>query len=102
MIADSLGIDPKTLRDRHRDDINRGALESAAEPAKALYRMACSGKDLQATIFWLRSRAGWNDRPQPTYASGSPDDPPMPVGATAMRAVVWVDNGRGPRPPGTE
>ena len=61
-IAARIGIrSTKTLRKYYRNEIDRGAAEANAMVGQALYKMATSGNHPAATIFWLKSRAGWND-----------------------------------------
>jgi hypothetical protein len=63
-IAQMVGIrSPKTLRKHFRDELNRGAIEANANVARTLYQMATSGESPAATIFWLKCRAGWKERP---------------------------------------
>jgi hypothetical protein len=62
-IARILGIrSPKTLRKHYRQELDRGALEANHNVAQTLYKMATSGQRPAATIFWLKTRAGWRDR----------------------------------------
>lgn len=62
-IAMMIGIrSPKTLRKHFRKELDRGALEANSTVAKTLYTLATSGKNLGATIFWLKCRAQWGAR----------------------------------------
>src|SRR5215469_5839474 len=77
-IANMIGCrSQKTLRKYFRKELDAGALEANYNVGKTLYAMATSGKDPVATIFWLKSRAGWQDRPASEPASVSP--PPFIV-----------------------
>ncbi len=61
-IAARIGIrSPKTLRKHYREEIDRGATDANTLVGQALYRMATSGEHPAATIFWLKSRAGWKE-----------------------------------------
>lgn len=63
-IARRIGIrSAKTLRKHFREELDRGILDSNTNVAQTLYKMATSGKDPIATLFWLKSRAGWKERP---------------------------------------
>jgi hypothetical protein len=37
--------------------------EANAQVAQSLYQQAISGKNTAATIFWLKTRAGWRESP---------------------------------------
>jgi hypothetical protein len=54
---------PKTLRKHFRVELDRGAAEANSSVAQALYKMAVSGEHPAATLFWLKCRAGWKERP---------------------------------------
>jgi hypothetical protein len=51
----------KTLRRHFREELDRGATEANAQVAQSLYQQATSGKKTAATIFWLKTRAGWRE-----------------------------------------
>jgi hypothetical protein len=67
----------KTLRKHFREELDRGAIESNANVARTLYQMATSGEHPATTIFWLKSRAGWKDRP--SFETGTAAPPPFIV-----------------------
>lgn len=52
----------KTLRKYFREELDRGVPEANYKVASSLYKRA-TGNDTPAAIFWLKSRAGWKDRP---------------------------------------
>jgi DNA-binding XRE family transcriptional regulator len=60
-IAKALGVAPKTLRKHFRDELDNGAIEANVEVANTCYRMATSGTNTPATIFWLKVRFGWRE-----------------------------------------
>jgi len=68
-IALIVGIDPKTLRKACREDLDRGMAEANAKVAQTLFAMATRGDNTAATIFWMKSRAGWREK-QEIVASG--------------------------------
>jgi hypothetical protein len=81
-IAQAVGIhSPKTLRKHYRDELDRGALEANAKVASTLFQMATSGECPAATMFWLKCRAGWTDRP--TSDAGHAPPPPFIVAQEA-------------------
>lgn len=65
---------PKTLRKHFREVLDQGNTEANFNVAKVLYKMATSGEDPAATIFWMKCRARWNERPasEPTVISPPP------------------------------
>jgi hypothetical protein len=61
-IALILGLrSPKTLRRHFREELDRAAPEANARVAQSLFQQAISGKNTAATIFWMKSRAGWRE-----------------------------------------
>jgi len=71
-IARQIGVDPKTLRARCRDDLDRGSVEATAKVAQSLFQMATQGRNVAAAIFWMKVRAGWHERPGSTAAEQAP------------------------------
>jgi hypothetical protein len=62
-IAHCMGLrSAKTLRDHFRKELDRATAEANAQVAQTLYQMATSGKNIAATIFWLKARARWQER----------------------------------------
>ena len=55
----------KTLRRHFREELDRAATEANAQVAQSLYQQATSGKKTAATIFWLKTRAGWHEPARP-------------------------------------
>ena len=63
MIATLIGIGSvNTLKKYYADELARGEASATAEVAKTLYLRATSGKDIAATIFWMKARAGWSEK----------------------------------------
>jgi len=54
---------PKTLRKYFRKELDSGASEANYKVAKTLFEMATSGKVPAATIFWMKARGGFQERP---------------------------------------
>jgi len=76
-IAQVIGCrSPKTLRKYFREEIDRGSIEANYQVATALHKKAREG-NVTAQIFWLKTRAGWRDRPAFEPASIPP--PPFVV-----------------------
>src|SRR5437016_5882549 len=51
----------KTLRKYFREELSRGQIEAVTRVGQTLYQMAISGKHLVATIFYLKTKAGWRE-----------------------------------------
>jgi hypothetical protein len=61
-IARMVGLrSPKTLRKHLQEELDRGAIEATAQVGQTLFKMATSGEHPAATIFWLKTRAGWRE-----------------------------------------
>jgi hypothetical protein len=67
----------KTLRKHFRQELDQGAFDATAHVSRTLYQMATSGTQLAATLFWLKCRAGWQERPSFDRTPHSP--PPFIV-----------------------
>jgi len=65
-IAVMLEIDAKTLRRHYRQELDRGSVEATAKVAQSLFQMATVDKNVAAAIFWMKARAGWRERPDPS------------------------------------
>jgi hypothetical protein len=61
-IAVVVGIAPMTLRKHFRAELDTGETLANAKVAETLYRMATSGENVAAAIFWLKARAGWSEK----------------------------------------
>jgi hypothetical protein len=63
-IAGILGIDLKTLRKHYREELNEGGDAANARVAMTLFRMATTGENVAATIYWLkcRGRGQWREQ----------------------------------------
>jgi hypothetical protein len=48
---------PKTLRKHFRRELDRGMTEATVKVGQTLFRMATSGQNLKATLFWMNTRA---------------------------------------------
>jgi hypothetical protein len=62
-IAPLVGVrSEKTLRKYFRQQLDRGELEANGKVAQVLFQMATSGKNVAATVFWLKCRGGWTEK----------------------------------------
>lgn len=62
-LAGVLGICRNTLKRHYGADIKAGEARATADVIGTLYGRATGG-DTTACIFWLKCRAGWNDKPE--------------------------------------
>jgi hypothetical protein len=59
-IAEAVGLEsPITLRKYFRKDLDHGEIRANAQVAAALLKMATSGKNPAATIFFLKCQGDW-------------------------------------------
>lgn len=61
VIADIIGIAPKTLRKHYREELDLSTSKANAEVGGALFTKAVAG-DTASMIFWMKTRAGWRER----------------------------------------
>lgn len=84
-IAKMIGLrSPKTLRRHFKEELARGSIEATAQVSQTLYQMATSGKDAACTIFWMKTRAGWREKPN---AESTPAEIPDFVVVTDKKAA---------------
>jgi hypothetical protein len=90
-IATIIGCDPKTLRKHFRDELDRGMAEANAEIAGCLFK-AAKGGNVAAQIFWLKTRANWQENRAPEHPIPGTDAEAKPA-----TVVILPDNGRDPK-----
>jgi DNA-binding XRE family transcriptional regulator len=71
-IAKVLGISPKTLRKHYRQELDISAIEANFEVTETLFKMATSGTNTAASIFWVKTRCGFHPDPPPKTLSSTP------------------------------
>ena len=77
-IALKIGLrSPKTLRKHFRHELDLGRQMPSIKSEITLFDMAKSGDCPAATIFFMKTRAGWRERPTVEPAAGPP--PPFIV-----------------------
>jgi hypothetical protein len=93
-IATLVGIDAREIERRFVDRLCRGSSRARAKVAEAAYVQASSGRNFQATAFWLRNRAGWSDVGK--GAADAPQEPPIatPVSADDLGDVACLATAR--------
>ena len=64
-IAKILEINLKTLRKHYRSELDKAAVIANAQVGGTLFRMATSGEDPAATIFWGKTKMGLRERDTP-------------------------------------
>jgi len=62
-IARILDIDAKTLRLHYRDELDLALAKANATIGGSLFNKAKAG-DTTAMIFWMKTRAGWKEKPE--------------------------------------
>lgn len=91
-----IGIAPKTLRERYRDELDGGTALANAKVAQNLFAKATgNGREaVTAAMFWLRCRAGWSEYAAPP-APPSRDRTEVPLGKkdAAQLAAETADEG---------
>lgn len=60
-IAKYIGISVGELAVHYREELDTGATHANMQVARCLYELAISGRNIKATMFWLKARAGWRD-----------------------------------------
>jgi hypothetical protein len=62
-IANLVGIhSAATLRKYFRTELLEGPVATAVKVRRTMYEMATSGRNQAATMFWLKTRAGWSEK----------------------------------------
>ena len=69
-IARVVNIDPKTLRNHYRDELDLGSTKANAQVAGFLFNSARNG-NVTAQIFWLKTRARWREVPSEHLHQGA-------------------------------
>jgi hypothetical protein len=74
-IAKVIGLrSAKTLRKHYREELTRGSIEATAQVGQTLYQMATSGEQPACTIFWMKVRGGWREKPNCETAPAAVSD----------------------------
>jgi hypothetical protein len=97
-IASILNVARATLEHAFAAELAAGVDWLIDVVANALLTRARRGS-VPAAIFLLKARAGWSERQVLVGAGGGPIE--MTARITGP-TVVWIDNGRGPPPPGAK
>jgi hypothetical protein len=65
-IAPLVGVaSTTTLRKYFREELEQGPVEAHANVRGTLFKLATSGRNPGATMFWLKRRAGWSENGRP-------------------------------------
>jgi hypothetical protein len=51
-----------TLRKYFHEELRLGPIEAQSNVRSTLFRLACSGRNQTATMFWMKTRAGWSEQ----------------------------------------
>lgn len=60
-MAALFGVPRKQIRLEHKLELRKGRAEGNLKVLDALHEAASSGKNMTATMFWLKARCGWRD-----------------------------------------
>lgn len=95
-----------TIRKHFHLEITTGSIEANAKVAQSLFRQATHAEkpNVTAGIFWLKSRAGWNDgsRASSDYEPPGKKAVAQEEAKTAAAGTEWEDVLRAPAPPGVQ
>lgn len=69
-IAVALDMRPGQVRMHYARELDTAPVKANMQVAKAFFDVAKSGKNWQASLSWLRSRAGWSDGVQDQPGGG--------------------------------
>ena len=89
VIADILGIDPKTMRLHYREELDHAMAQANATIGGALFNKAKAG-DTTAMIFWMKTRAGWKETHAVEHA-GKDGGAIQTEDAGAARLAAYLD-----------
>ncbi|MFM1990180.1 MAG: hypothetical protein RJA99_3137 [Pseudomonadota bacterium] len=81
LVLDAKGqpISEKTLRKYFKRELGSGHVTANSKVADTLYRMATSGANVAATIFWMKTRARWRETDRLEITGGDADSNPVAV-----------------------
>lgn len=83
VIADLLGIDPKTLRKHYRAELDHSLAQANAVIGGSLFNKAKAG-DTAAQIFWMKTRARWRETNVVEHTG--PEGGPVQIDASKLSA----------------
>lgn len=86
VVADIIGIDPKTLRKHYRDELSQSKAKANATIGGALFNKAKSG-DTTAMIFWMKTQAGWREKQDINHVSEDGSMSPKDSSAAVLEAL---------------
>lgn len=73
-IAEVIGISRRSLYTHYKEDLQGAAVKANAQIAGYLFAAAKKG-NVTAQIFWLKTRAGWRERPDLHEGDDGPKRP---------------------------
>jgi hypothetical protein len=71
-IAQMLGICTQTLLKHYDEELRLSKARANARVGGTLFRMASSGNNTAASIFWMKAQANWSERVRLANADGEP------------------------------
>lgn len=87
----------KTLREKYRDELDLGKAEANATAAGILFSKI-EKQDLGATIFWLKTQAGWREKQSIEVSNGNGPDMEEVAGAASRFLSALFTGGKEPQP----
>jgi hypothetical protein len=78
--GDSVGISLDTLKKYFQKELDEGVSQANLKVAGTLFKMAVSGDNIAATIFWLKVRARWRESATTVELTGKDGEPLNPAG----------------------
>lgn len=86
IIADLLGVDPKTLRKYYRTELTTSAAKATAKIAQSLYQKALAG-DISAMIFWMKTKGRWATVKEVDVKSSDGSMSPVDTSSAVLEAI---------------
>lgn len=83
-IASIVGVSVPTLAKYYRNEMDLGVAQTSAAVGKSLFQMATDDKNVQAAIWWSKSRMGWRE------AARLPEE--QPTQTTLKVEFRWADD----------
>jgi hypothetical protein len=93
-ISRLIGVSEPTLRKHYATELHNGMTKANAAVARSLYEKATGpGKEgVVAAIFWLKCRAGWNDKAGELPVLGKKEQQALAARQPAPAESDWGDD----------
>lgn len=87
-IAAYIGIDPKTLRKHYRQELDVAMTDTNVKVASSLFKNATEKNNVQAQMFWMKTKGGWKDTSAVEVSSPDGSMSPKSVDSTLVQSLV--------------